>query len=66
MTNAREGRTCILVAHRLSTVEKADAIAVINDGQISELGSHAELMGHRGAYFKLVQQSQGNILTEFF
>ena len=39
-----EGRTAIIVAHRLSTAMRADRIAVVDDGRIVELGSHAELV----------------------
>ncbi|QXP82900.1 ABC transporter ATP-binding protein [Methylococcus sp. Mc7] len=45
-----EGRTAILISHRLSTVRLADRIFVINDGQISEAGTHAELLRLNGAY----------------
>ncbi len=44
-----EGRTAILIAHRLSTAMRADRIAVVDDGRIIELGSHAELVAPRGA-----------------
>jgi len=50
-----QGRTTIVIAHRLSTVKRADRIAVIEDGAIAELGSHAELMEKNGAYAALVQ-----------
>jgi ATP-binding cassette subfamily B protein len=45
-----EGRTAILIAHRLATAMRADRIAVVDDGQIVELGSHAELLAQRGQY----------------
>jgi ABC-type multidrug transport system fused ATPase/permease subunit len=38
-----QGRTVLVIAHRLSTVQHADAIAVINDGRIAELGTHSQL-----------------------
>jgi ATP-binding cassette subfamily B multidrug efflux pump len=53
-----EGRTAIIVAHRLSTVEKVDRIIVLDDGKIIQEGSHAELMAQEGAYRTLVQESQ--------
>lgn len=51
---AREGRTTIVIAHRLSTVRNADVIAGLEDGVIVEQGSHQELMKKEGVYFKLV------------
>ena len=48
-----EGRTVIVVAHRLSTAARADRIAVIDDGQLRELGSHAELVAQGGRYAAL-------------
>ncbi|XP_071946246.1 ATP-dependent translocase ABCB1-like [Antedon mediterranea] len=50
---AKEGRTCIVIAHRLSTIQNSDAIAVIDDGQVIEMGTHDELMAKRGSYFTL-------------
>lgn len=51
------GRTCVVVAHRLSTIQKADSIAVIKNGKVAEQGSHAELLaiGSNGAYYSLVK-----------
>jgi ATP-binding cassette subfamily B protein len=48
-----EGRTAILIAHRLTTAMQADRIALVHDGQIVELGSHAELLAHEGRYADL-------------
>ena len=48
------GRTTIVIAHRLSTVKNADRIAVIDRGEIKELGSHEELMEQNGEYAALV------------
>jgi subfamily B ATP-binding cassette protein MsbA len=47
------GRTTLVIAHRLSTVIGADVIYVLEDGRVSEAGSHAELLRKRGAYAKL-------------
>jgi ATP-binding cassette subfamily B protein len=47
------GRTCIIVAHRLSTVREADRIIVLNHGQVAEIGSHSELMARKGFYYQL-------------
>jgi ATP-binding cassette subfamily B multidrug efflux pump len=49
------GRTSIIVAHRLSTIEKADRILVLHHGELRESGSHAELMQKQGIYYKLYQ-----------
>jgi subfamily B ATP-binding cassette protein MsbA len=50
-----EGRTTICIAHRLSTVQRADMIVVMEDGRILETGTHAELLKAGGIYFKLCQ-----------
>ncbi len=52
-TKLMEGRTSIVIAHRLSTVKNADKIVVLDQGQIIEQGSHNELIAHNGAYKKL-------------
>ena len=54
LNKASEGRTVILIAHRLSTVINADKIAVVDNGQIIEIGKHDELIQKKGAYFSLV------------
>jgi len=50
-----EGKTVIVVAHRLSTVRSADNIVVLDSGRIIESGSHNELIAKRGSYFNLVK-----------
>ncbi len=50
-----EGRTAVIVAHRLSTVKNADQIVVLDKGQIVEQGTHVELTQLRGAYYNLVK-----------
>ena len=52
------GRTTIIIAHRLSTVKSADRIAVIDNGRITELGSHDELMKKGGSYAAFVQTQE--------
>uniref|UniRef100_A0A3P9IED0 Bile salt export pump n=1 Tax=Oryzias latipes TaxID=8090 RepID=A0A3P9IED0_ORYLA len=54
LDKAREGRTCIVIAHRLSTIQNSDIIAVMSRGILIEQGSHDQLMGLKGAYYKLV------------
>nr|XP_003475021.2 multidrug resistance protein 1-like [Cavia porcellus] len=54
LDKAREGRTTIVIAHRLSTVRNADVIAGLEDGVIVERGSHDELMKEKGVYYRLV------------
>ncbi|XP_030639135.1 LOW QUALITY PROTEIN: ATP-dependent translocase ABCB1 [Chanos chanos] len=54
LDDARHGRTCIIIAHRLSTVRNADVIAVIQSGRVVEQGTHSGLMALQGAYYALV------------
>lgn len=62
LDRASQGRTTIVVAHRLSTIQDADRIVVLNNGKIEEMGRHDELIARKGHYFELVnhqlQQSQ--------
>ena len=56
-------RTLIIIAHRLSTVREADQIVVLDQGRISETGSHDELLTHGGLYQRLHQlQETGELL----
>ncbi|KAK3252642.1 hypothetical protein CYMTET_38071 [Cymbomonas tetramitiformis] len=49
-----KGRTTVMIAHRLSTVQEADQIVVMRDGRIEEMGTHENLIAEEGAYFDLV------------
>ena len=53
-----QGRTTIIIAHRLSTVRSADRIAVVEGERIAELGSHRELMEKNGLYTGLVRAQE--------
>ncbi len=55
-----QGRTSIIVAHRLSTIQKCDEIIVIDAGRIMERGSHQELLARRGIYYNLYLLQWGN------
>jgi ATP-binding cassette subfamily B protein len=50
-----EGRTSLVIAHRLSTVQRADKIIVMHKGQVREMGTHQQLLAQRGIYYKLYQ-----------
>jgi ATP-binding cassette, subfamily B, multidrug efflux pump len=50
-----QGRTSLIIAHRLSTVQRADKIIVMHKGQLREMGTHQQLLAKRGIYFKLYQ-----------
>jgi len=50
------GRTTFVIAHRLSTVRRANLILLMEDGRVVERGTHDELMSARGAYYDMVQR----------
>jgi len=53
LDQAQVGRTSLVIAHRLSTVQNADKIIVIHKGQMAEQGTHSELIARNGIYYKL-------------
>jgi subfamily B ATP-binding cassette protein MsbA len=55
LARLRQGRTTIVIAHRLSTVRDADMVVVMHDGRSVERGSHAELLDQDGLYARLVR-----------
>uniref|UniRef100_A0A8B9KG27 ATP-binding cassette sub-family B member 5 n=1 Tax=Astyanax mexicanus TaxID=7994 RepID=A0A8B9KG27_ASTMX len=59
LDKAREGRTCIVVAHRLSTIQNADVIAVFQNGVVVEQGTHQQLLNQQGVYYTLVNSQMG-------
>jgi len=50
-----QGRTCLIIAHRLSTVTNADRIIVLEQGEIAEIGSHQELLAKQGLYYNMFE-----------
>ena len=58
LDNLVQGRTTIAIAHRLSTLRKADRLVVMDQGEIVEMGSHDQLMEARGHYWRLYQAQQ--------
>jgi subfamily B ATP-binding cassette protein MsbA len=59
-----KGRTTLIIAHRLSTVERADKIAVIEAGRLVEIGTHRELLAHAGLYYRLYTKSAAGLPLE--
>ena len=53
LLQASEGRTTIVIAHRLSTVKSANKIVALSDGQVGEEGTHTKLMARKGVYYNL-------------
>ena len=64
LDNLVKGRTTIAIAHRLSTLRKADRLVVLDRGRIVEVGNHDELIAREGAYYKLYQAQQRNVDTD--
>ena len=64
LDNLVQGRTTIAIAHRLSTLHKANRLVVMDKGEIVEIGSHDELMATQGAYYRLYQAQARNVDTD--
>jgi ATP-binding cassette subfamily B protein len=64
LDNLVQGRTTIAIAHRLSTLRRADRLVVLDRGQVVEVGNHVELMAREGAYYRLYQAQARNVDTE--
>jgi len=64
LDNLVRGRTTIAIAHRLSTLRKADRLVVMDRGRIVEVGNHDALMAEEGHYYKLYQAQARNVDTE--
>lgn len=61
LEKASEGRTTVIIAHRLSTVREADVIFAFEHGQIVEYGTHSELMAKQSVYYNLVINQQNAV-----
>ena len=58
------GRTSIIIAHRLQTIQEADRVMVLHHGEVAEIGTHEELLAHEGLYFTLHSLQFQDISTE--
>ncbi|MEM1242444.1 MAG: ATP-binding cassette domain-containing protein, partial [Cyanobacteria bacterium P01_H01_bin.26] len=63
LTKITQNRTTIVIAHRLSTIRRADCIYVMAEGQLSEFGTHEQLLAQSGTYANLWQVQSGDVLS---
>ena len=61
MDRLMEGRTVVVIAHRLSTAERADRVGVVSGGRLIEVGTHADLVAHEGHYATLFATWAGGL-----
>ncbi len=59
-----ENRTAIVIAHRLSTIQKMDRIIVMENGVVTEQGSHKDLLKQKGTYAKLWRHQSGGFIED--
>ena len=64
LDNLVQGRTTIAIAHRLSTLQRANRLVVMDRGKVVEEGPHEELMAKEGAYYRLYQAQARNVDTD--
>ena len=64
LDNLVAGRTTIAIAHRLSTLQRANRLVVMDRGMVVEEGPHEELMAQEGAYYRLYQAQARNVDTD--
>jgi ABC-type multidrug transport system fused ATPase/permease subunit len=57
-------KTMIVIAHRLSTVKRADTIVLIENGRVAEMGSHNELIGRQGAYWRMIDSQSLDLIED--
>ena len=53
-----KGKTVFVIAHRLNTIQNADQIILLNNGNIEEIGTHLELLKKRGHYYSMIQEQE--------